>query len=130
MTPETRERIFDPFYSTKFAGRGLGLAAVSGIVRGHGGGIAVSSRPGGGTTFSIFLPAAEGKADEEAGNAEKGAWTGGDTILLADDEETVRRVVSEMVGSLGFGTLAAADDVEAVDLFARHREEIALVILA
>jgi CheY-like chemotaxis protein len=130
MDEQTLGRIFDPFFSTKFAGRGLGLAALLGIVRGHDGVVQVASAPGVGTTFTISLPASEQPAAplDVAPPAVEG-WRGAGKILLADDEAGVRRVVSMMLEDAGFEVLLAADGAEALELHRAHADDIACVIL-
>ncbi len=130
MDETTRQRLFDPFYTTKFTGRGLGLAAVLGIVRGHSGAIKVYSEPGQGTTFKILLPACEMDASRQ--NVKKDGmpgWRGQGTVLLADDDETVRTVSRRMLESLGFDVVCAADGREALELFDRHAEKLTCVLL-
>jgi signal transduction histidine kinase len=90
MNRETMSKIFDPFYSTKFVGRGLGLAAVHGIVRGQGGAIEVQSEVGVGTSFSVYIPASE-KPLEIVPGPDAVDWCGEATILLVDDEEIYRQ---------------------------------------
>ena len=131
MDKATQERIFEPFFTTKFTGRGLGLAAVLGIVRGHKGALRLESAVGKGTTFEILFPASEADAALLAGKnrATKSDWQGEGTILLADDEETIRALGARMLASLGFKVVTAADGREALERYAEHRDEINLVIL-
>lgn len=129
MDQETQARIFEPFFSTKFTGRGLGLSAVLGIVRVHRGGIKVESEPGRGTSFVVLFPACTQPSDAAPRSAAPGEWRGSGTILLADDEEEVRTIAAETLEALGFSVLEAADGVEAVRLFREHHEKIAGVVL-
>jgi PAS domain S-box-containing protein len=129
MKPAMRERIFDPFFSTKFTGRGLGLAAVLGIVRAHHGGIAVESRPGKGSRFRVYIPLAEAASPSSADPPADEGWTAGGVVLLVDDEEMVRDVGAEMLAGIGFRVILAVDGVEALERYREHRGEISLVIL-
>jgi PAS domain S-box-containing protein len=130
MDVETTNRIFEPFFTTKFAGRGLGLAAVLGIIHAHGGGLQLSSRPGSGTTLKILLPPS-GQAREPTAEAERDDddWRGEGTILVVDDEESVRALVMSILERLGFEVVGAVDGVDALEIFRRRSREIRAVML-
>ena len=128
MDADTVSRIFEPFFSTKFIGRGMGLAAVRGIVESHDGAIRVTSEVGKGTTFSLSFPAAAGKPPVEEGK-ETYPLCGTGTILIADDEDDVRAMVRAMLESFGYRVLEARDGREAVDLHREQSGEIDLVLL-
>jgi len=131
MDARTKARVFEPFFSTKFTGRGLGLAAVLGIVRAHKGALKVYSEPGKGTTFKILFPALT-KEQEVARPPESSSlanWRGKGTILLVDDEESLIALGGRMLEHLGFDVLTASDGREAVDLYRKRAGEIDLVLL-
>jgi len=121
-------RIFEPFFTTKGVGRGMGLAAIRGIVDNHGGEIRVVSREGKGTTCTVLLPMSAVPAAGEPPSAE-GQPAGAGLVLLADDEEDVRAVVRAMLETFGYAVIEARDGLEAVEVFRRRAAEIDLVVL-
>jgi len=132
MTEETKARIFDPFFSSKFLGRGMGLAAVQGIVRGIGGAIGVTSALGKGSTFEVWLR--DSNAPAKANSGKKPVFPparslAAATILLVDDEEALRFAVASALKREGFGVLEATNGLDAVQLFAMHYSEIDVVVL-
>jgi len=130
MTPEMQARVFEPFYTTKFTGRGLGLAVVHGIVRGHRGGVRVETAPQLGSTFSVALPAILGPAEPLTGLTPSGdAWRGSGVVLVADDEDLVREVTGTMLQQIGFEVVAVADGREAARAFAADPDRFDLVLL-
>jgi len=124
MSPETVARVFDPFFSTKFKGRGLGMAAVLGIVRSHHGAIGVDSREGQGTKVTVLWPV----RSSEHGNAQVLDRARG-SILVVDDDEGVRAVLRRALTGEGYNVVAASDASIGLRLFERHREVISLVIM-
>jgi CheY-like chemotaxis protein len=133
MEPGTLERIFDPFFTTKMTGRGLGMAAALGIVRGHKGLMRVTTEAGKGTTFRILFPVSQGSSAAasvaERGEIGKDAWSSGGTMLVVDDEEQVCSMAREMLEGLGFSVLTAVDGHAAVEVFRAHAAEITCVLL-
>jgi two-component system, cell cycle sensor histidine kinase and response regulator CckA len=127
MAPEIQPRIFEPFFSTKSDNTGLGLSVVDGIVKQNGGYLAVASRPGLGTTFSIYLPAVEGIAEGLPPRPLSGPVTGDETILLVEDEDPVREVTALLLESLGYKVLQVSNAKDALDLVENTRAKIDLL---
>jgi two-component system cell cycle sensor histidine kinase/response regulator CckA len=133
MTEEDKARIFDPFFTTKRDGHGLGLAIVHGIVHSHDGAIKVASRLGSGTTFEVLLPCAQGRAENtlpaaRVSTAEELLTVSG-TVLLVEDEDTLRLAISKALRKRGVSVLAASDGRDAVEIFRAHAEDIGVVLL-
>ncbi len=129
MDEKTLERIFDPFFSTKFAGRGLGLAAAHGIVRAHHGAINVESAPGNGATFTIMLPAGNKIGPSIRRPAVSVELTGAGAILVVDDEEMVLEMAEASLEVYGYSVLRASDGWSALDVLTGAVDRVRAVIL-
>ncbi|MDX8396441.1 MAG: PAS domain S-box protein [Mariprofundaceae bacterium] len=130
MDSETQKKIFDPFFTTKFTGRGLGMSAMLGIVQGHKGGLRIYSEEKKGTTIKIAFPISLEHADHiEQQKTARSSWEGSGTVLIIDDEETVREVASVMLEDLGFKIITANDGIEGIEQFRQHQQNITHVLL-
>ena len=131
IAPEAVSRIFEPFFTTKEHGKGtgLGLNTVYRIVKESGGGVWVDSVPGNGATFTVCLPRAlqEDRSAEVPGVPEK-AEAGCETILVVEDEYSVRHLLAHILHRRGYSVLQAANGAEAIELFSKNSEEIRLVL--
>jgi two-component system cell cycle sensor histidine kinase/response regulator CckA len=128
MTPEVQAQIFEPFFSTKSDSTGLGLSVVDGIVKQYGGHLTVESRPDVGTTFSIYLPAVEDSSEGLALEPSSKPLKGHETILLVEDEASVREVTALLLESLGYQVVQASDAEEALNLVNNTRAKIDLLL--
>ncbi|MFC2171765.1 ATP-binding protein [Acidobacteriota bacterium] len=131
MDKEVLDQVFEPFFTTKEIGQGtgLGLATVYGIIRQHGGVIGVTSEVGKGTEFRICFPSAERCIDTLDEEEEDAPVSGTETVLLAEDEETVRQLCARILNKAGYTVLAAADGEEAVKFFIDNADRISVVLL-
>ena len=133
MDEKTCEMMFEPFYTTKFTGRGLGMSVVSGIVRAHHGAIMLKSELKAGSTISVLLPvntANECLASECPGTGEEALpFLSGGTLLVVDDDNEVRKTCMDMVEQLGYETMEATNGDEAVRIFQEHCSRIDMVVL-
>jgi two-component system, cell cycle sensor histidine kinase and response regulator CckA len=112
---ETKARIFDPYYSTKFTGRGLGLSVVQGVVRGHGGAVRVESVPGHGTRVSVYLRAITARVPPVRPPVAYGTYCTG-TVLVVDDDEAVRRTLGRTLRKLGLEVVVASTPEDAIEI--------------
>lgn len=128
MTPQVKARIFDPFYTTKKTGNGLGLSAVYGILKGHGAWIKVDSEVNVGSCFTLRFPAV--KAKQNLMGEQAGLIRGGnETVMVVDDEEPVRMVAEDILSTLGYRVILAEDGEEAVRIFQERPQSIDLVMM-
>ena len=130
MDETTMNRIFDPFFTTKERGRGtgLGMASAYGIIKSHNGYIDVDSIEGQGTTFTIYLPASEKEVSVRLKRPDPIAM-GSETVLLVDDEDTIREVGGELLESMGYRVLLAGNGEQAIDIYRDNQEDIDVVLL-
>jgi CheY-like chemotaxis protein len=125
---ENVEQLFDPFFSTKFIGRGLGLSVVLGIVRAHHGALTVERESGRGSVFRVFLPVSMAAVPPPVPAAFAQPAAGRGTVLVVDDEPAVRTMVGYALRHWGYTVLEAEDGLAALAVFAQHREEIRCVL--
>ncbi len=130
MDAATQKKVFDPFFTTKFTGRGLGMSAMLGIVKGHKGALRIYSEVGKGTTIKVAFP----MSDATAVNSDKPSshfsdWTASGTVLIVDDEETIREIATVLLEDIGFDVITANDGKEGVEVFQQHKNDISLVLL-
>ncbi len=129
MNQTTRAKILDPFFTTKFTGRGLGLSAVEGILRTQKGALEVRTEVGIGSTFCVYLPAATGKRHHPSAPAEPAKPVGISRVLVVDDEEIVRRTSKEVLERAGFVVREAGGGEEAIQILQAQETAISLVLL-
>lgn len=131
IAPEVKERIFEPFFSTKDekGGTGMGLSTVYGIVNNHGGLITVYSEVGKGSTFKLYFPAIEGATKEVISTVERMELKGSETVLIIDDEPIVKDMWGDYLHDAGYRVLLAEDGGEGIEIFSRMKDEIDIVIL-
>ncbi len=125
---EDIDKLFDPFFTSKFTGRGLGLSVVLGLVKAYQGAVAVESTPGQGSVFRVFIPVSDEILQVKTGADPAANLMGGGTLLLVEDETAVRKMVSSLLERMGFAVLEAGDGVEALDLFMQNKDAIRLVV--
>jgi PAS domain S-box-containing protein len=131
MNEEVKQHLFEPFYTTKFTGRGLGMSAVLGIINSHKGALQLSSQLGQGTTFRVYLPVKESETTEkenELGAVPSAQWQGSGTILLVEDEAAVMSIAKIMLKALGFAVIEASNGKEALELYQKRASDITMVV--
>jgi PAS domain S-box-containing protein len=132
MDVTIRERAFDPFFTTKGFGRGLGLAALLGVIGGHGGGVTIEAGPGGGVIVALYLPATDGAAAEPASapaGSRPGERRARGRVLVVDDESAVRQVVARGLNHRGFTVVQAPDGPEAIRILEALDGDVAALVL-
>lgn len=129
MDEETLQNLFNPFFTTKIGGRGLGLSAVLGIVKQHSAGLRVKSEPGKGSKFELFFPVSTNKSKPEIiqSSSLQNQFSG--QILLVDDDPEVHEIGKEILNMLGFDVLAATNGQEALDIFREKEDQLKCIVL-
>jgi CheY-like chemotaxis protein len=130
ITPDIQERIFDPFFTTKEVGKGtgLGLSTALTIAKCHGGFINVYSEPGKGSRFSVYIPVTGVPAEETEKTIILMPRGDGETILVVDDEQSIREITAATLQQFGYKVLTAPDGTEALAVFAKNSADIAAVV--
>ena len=130
IRPEILERIFDPFFTTKEVGKGtgLGLSTTMAIVKSHGGFMHTYSEPGHGSTFNVYIPARSEPAIERSTPVTELPRGGGELVLVIDDEPAVRQITQQTLEAFGYRVVVASDGAEAIAIYARRGDEIAVVL--
>ncbi len=131
MSEETLQKIFDPLFTTKITGRGLGLASLLNVVQRHNGAVEVKSEPGHGTVFRVYFPVEvqDGELRIEESLAAVSEWRGCGTALIADDEAAIRDITAALLKRFGFRVITASDGFETVDLYTEHAGDITLLLM-
>lgn len=131
MSEETKQRVFEPFYTTKFTGRGLGMSAILGIVKAHNGTLQLESTLGAGTTFKVYIPLTFVQEPVEAETLVEalGMEPSKITVLLVEDEDTLRKMEATLLDALGFSVITAANGREALELYKIHGSDVNLIML-
>jgi two-component system, cell cycle sensor histidine kinase and response regulator CckA len=131
MDVETQKRIFEPFFTTKFTGRGLGMSAVLGIIKSHNGSLQLSGTPGVGTTFTIYFPSSDKCVSAEATQAAVSVPSSkaNRTILMVDDEESLRIIGSALLNAMGFSVITASNGREAIEVYRERESGIDLILM-
>ncbi len=130
MDEETQKRIFEPFFTTKFTGRGLGMSAIHGIIKSHDGALQLTSKPGVGTTFKVFFPTPKTTDNAEATVTPVTLIENTDgTILLVEDEETLRVMAETLLDAMGFSVTTASNGSEALEIYRERGSEIDVIML-
>ena len=134
LTPEARDHLFEPFFTTRPEGTGLGLSIVWRVVHDHGGTVTVTSVPNGGTTFTLYLPAvsraeAQGRARQAPVSGSLPRSMRGETVLVVDDEDVVRSVAVKVLSGLGYHVIDTADPMNALALYTDSWQSIDLVLV-
>jgi len=130
MDKKTKEKMFDPFFSTKFTGRGLGMSAMLGIVQGHQGAMRVYSEVGKGTVIKVAFPISHETIESlEKTKDYSPEWAGSGTVLVIDDEESIRELATIMLEDFGFNVITANDGQEGLKTYQNHKGNIVLVLL-
>ena len=123
------EKLFDPFFSSKFTGRGLGLPVVLGVVKAYGGAVAVESRPGKGSTFRVYFPVSDDEVSPQLEHAAAVPVLEGEgTILLVEDDDMLRKLTMTVLKNLGFDVVSARDGAEALETFRQPQEKFQFVL--